>query len=177
MRRADAFPSRYLGQTDLERPTAATIADVRFEEVGGDHGLEDKAVMFFAEEDMKPMILNMTNWTTLEDAYGEDTEDWANKPIELYVDPGVMFGKKKVGGVRVRVRSGRRTAPAGKEKWGWAEAQKHAAAAGISVDALKAGLQELGHDAYNAKRDTPIVKQMIAEIDSLEPSDDEDIPF
>lgn len=180
MRRGDAFPSRYLGQTDLERPTTATIADVRKEEVQGEHGTEDKAVMFFMEEDIKPMILNHTNWTACEDAYGEDTEDWTGKPIELYVDPGVMFGKKKVGGVRVRIRSGGHKAKVAvtSERWTWVRAQEEAEAAGIDLETLKANLKELGHESWKPSRDTAAVKEMIADMERLTtPDGDDDIPF
>jgi len=34
--------------------------------------------------------------------YGKYVEDWIGKPIALYVDPTVTFGREKTGGLRVR---------------------------------------------------------------------------
>jgi hypothetical protein len=34
--------------------------------------------------------------------YGPDTDKWIGKPLSLYVDPNVEFGKKRTGGVRCR---------------------------------------------------------------------------
>jgi len=36
------------------------------------------------------------------DMYGPYLENWVGKKITLYVDPDVMFGKKRTGGIRVR---------------------------------------------------------------------------
>lgn len=105
MKRTDAFKSNYLGQGDLEQPTIAVIQDVGIESLNGDGGKEDKPVAHFTNG-IKPMILNLINWQTIEDAYGEDSDLWVGKRVELYVDKNVMFGAKKVGGVRVRIPNG-----------------------------------------------------------------------
>lgn len=102
MKRSDAFPSRYISKDDVQNPVVAIIDTVRFDTIKGDSGDEDKPVVYF-RGDVKPMILNNTNWMTIEDAYGQESDDWAGKPIEMYCDPGVMFGGKRVGGVRVRI--------------------------------------------------------------------------
>ena len=106
MKRSEAFPSRYLGKDDLPQPPgsmAATIQDVRMESIESDGRNVDKAVMYFASKEMKPLITNTTNFMACEEAYGDDSDNWAGKPIELYVDPGVMYAGKRVGGVRVRI--------------------------------------------------------------------------
>lgn len=102
MRHSDAFPSKYMAQADVETPLIGTIKDVYPESLKGENGDEQKTVMSF-REDLKPMILNNTNWTTCEDAYGPESDEWVGKKIEIYNDPNVMFGKKRVGGVRVRI--------------------------------------------------------------------------
>ena len=171
MKKGDAFPSTYLGKDDLHEPMTATIADVRLEEISGDRGsTEDKPVMSF-DNGMKSLIVNTTNWNTLEAAYGEDTDDWRGQPVELYVDPGVVYAGKRVGGVRVRVPSnGRKAAPAaGGEAWTLKEAIAKAAAAGIEQVELVARLKDAGRSGWNPQRDTPFVKGLI--------SDNEEIPF
>jgi len=103
MKRNQVFPSNYLGKDDVTAPFVATVADVRLESLKTDHGTEDKPVLIFADDQVKPMILNQTNWLILEDAYGLDSDDWRGKPVEIFVDPGVMFAGRRVGGVRVRI--------------------------------------------------------------------------
>lgn len=39
---------------------------------------------------------------TIASMYGNDIEGWKDKAITLYVDPNVMMGRDKVGGIRVR---------------------------------------------------------------------------
>jgi len=63
---------------------------------------ELKWVIAFAEF-RKPMVLNATNIQILAKACGsEDTDDWINKRVMLFVDENVTFGGKLVGGLRVR---------------------------------------------------------------------------
>lgn len=105
MKRSDAFPSRYISKDDVQNPIIAVIDTVRFDTIKGDAGDEDKPVVYF-RDNVKPMILNNTNWMTIEDAYGQESDDWTGKQVEMYCDPGVMFGGKRVGGVRVRIPKG-----------------------------------------------------------------------
>lgn len=106
MRRSDAFPSQYIGKDDLAQPTTLTVANLTQETIESDNEQRLKAVMHFQEQGAKPWIVNVGNWMILEDAYGEESDDWTGKRIELYVDPSVMFGGKRVGGVRVRIPNG-----------------------------------------------------------------------
>lgn len=112
MRRSDAFPSKYMGKDDIGTGMTLTIGQVLQEGVESDGEMKQKAVMYFHEPDAKPWIINAGNWMTIEDAYGEESDDWHDKPIELFVDPSVMFGGKRVGGVRVRIPSGAGSKPA-----------------------------------------------------------------
>lgn len=114
LKRSDVFKSNYVAQADLPapinkstdgEPVQVVIAHADIEVINGDNGKEDKAVISFKGDRLKPMILNSGNWTTIEDAYGDDSDSWIGKPILLYVDPRVMFGKERVGGVRVRIPS------------------------------------------------------------------------
>lgn len=114
MKRSEAFPSKYLSKDDVVMPIVATIRAVHPEMLKGDDGDERKVVMEF-EGDVKPLIINNTNWMTLEDAYGEDSDAWLGKMVELYKEPAVMFAGKRVGGVRVRIPAGNGNGHAPKE--------------------------------------------------------------
>ena len=180
MKRNEAFPSQYLGQKDIERPITAIIEAVRFEEVQGDHGAEDKPVLFFKNDEPKKMILNNTNWGAIEDAYGDESDNWNGKSIELYVDPGIMFGNQRKGGLRVRVPAhGGKPAKASADTWTWDEAQNQAESVGISKSGLVAKLKAAGKVGWNAARDTGFVRDLVeAALAQDAPADDpDDIPF
>lgn len=104
MKRSDAFPSKYLSKEDVPEPISVTVKSVALETLNGGNGddeKETKPVMTFAEQ-VKPMILNNANWSTIEAMYGDDSDGWIGKRVTVYVDPSVMFGKKRVGGLRVQ---------------------------------------------------------------------------
>ena len=109
MRRSDAFPSRYLSKGDVETPVVAVIAEVTLEHMSGTADEESKPVLSFTD-DVKPLICNQTNWGVIEEAYGSETADWQGREIEVYHDPNIQFGNKRVGGLRVRIPGGNRTA-------------------------------------------------------------------
>jgi hypothetical protein len=104
MRKGDfeAFQSSYVSKTDVQDgPLQLVIKSVEEGEVQGDGQKEKKPILFARNHD-KGLILNNTNWDTLEAAYGEDSDDWTGKKIEVYFDPTISFGGKKTGGLRVR---------------------------------------------------------------------------
>ena len=108
MRRNEALPGQYLAQEDFAEPCLAKVALVVMNEVEGDHGKKDKPVLFISDPSydvdvLRGIILNGTNWDMLVDMTGEqDSDQWKGLPIVIFVDPNVMFGKKKVGGIRIR---------------------------------------------------------------------------
>jgi len=51
---------------------------------------------------LKPLVLNNTNWSLCERAFGPDSRNWVGKRIKLYHDPNVSFSGKLVGGVRIK---------------------------------------------------------------------------
>jgi hypothetical protein len=53
--------------------------------------------------DGKKLTLNKTNIQVLVDAYGANTDAWKARPVILAFDPSVMFGSKRVGGIRLRL--------------------------------------------------------------------------
>ena len=69
----------------------------------GQGGGEQKPVIYWTDPDMKPMVLNRANATTLTQAYGDDSDDWTHQPVTLYADESVTFMNKRVGGIRMRI--------------------------------------------------------------------------
>ena len=103
---SEMFPGKWLKKEDVPHPTTATISRVSREEVNADNGgREMKVVMAFAEPHLKPMILNIGNATAVTELYGDDSANWVGKRVEVYTDPNVMFGGKRVGGLRLRAPS------------------------------------------------------------------------
>ena len=98
------FPSKYIAASDLAGQTVpVVIAHCTLEEL--DDG--DKPVLFFQCR-TKGLVLNKTNATVLAGAFGDETDHWAGKAVELYSEL-VNFKGKMVQGVRLRITN---TAPA-----------------------------------------------------------------
>lgn len=94
--------SRYLSKEDVDPPILAQIAYLSHEDVEGDRGVEQKAVLYF-NGDMKPLILNIANRELLKAVTGAQTAGQVkNKQIVLYNDQSIMYGKKLTGGIRIR---------------------------------------------------------------------------
>jgi len=180
MKRSEAFPSSFLGKDDVLRPFHAVIKDVTLEQIKGEHGEEQKAVMHFTGN-TKPMILNNTNWLIIEASYGDETESWKGRPVEIYVDPNVMFGTKRVGGVRLRIPLTSGIAPnTPVPVWTLDQAVQACVAAGITREELIQEVKDRGHAGWNAARDTPAIQAMIAKKQSADESFAEagaEIPF
>jgi len=93
-----AFPSKFLKADDLRgRAVKLTIDSVQMEKL--DDG--EKPVLFFLGKE-KGLVLNRTNSDVLADAFGHETDDWANREIEVYPDKTHYQGKL-VACLRVRV--------------------------------------------------------------------------
>jgi hypothetical protein len=96
-----AFPSKYIKAGDLAgKEHTLTIANVRIEDVGTSDSPEDKLVLYFAGR-TKGCVLNKTNATAIAHRYGEETDEWVNKPVIVYPDR-TMFGGQMVDCIRMR---------------------------------------------------------------------------
>jgi hypothetical protein len=102
----DLKTSRFITKNDL--PAAPHGVEVVIQSVSmenaapSDQKPEMKPIVYFAEFN-KPFVLNITNATTIASLLGsEETDDWKDGKIELYYDPNIMMGPKKVGGIRIR---------------------------------------------------------------------------
>lgn len=116
MKLNDLYPSNFLKKEDVTTPVVATIKLVIQEEINSDGGKETKPILHFAAL-LKPLVLNRGNGETIAAIYGDDTDLWVGKPIEIYADPSVMFAGKRVGGVRVRAPQRMNGAPLNGDVW------------------------------------------------------------
>jgi hypothetical protein len=97
-----AFPSKYIKAADLnDKEHLLTISGVKIEDVGGQGSEEDKPVIYFVGKS-KGCVLNRTNAMAIASKYGDDTEEWVDKPVNVYPDT-TMFQGKMVDCIRMRV--------------------------------------------------------------------------
>ena len=107
MKRKDIFPSKFLAASDLEiegKPDewhewSVTITKQGKEPVGREKEL--RLVLHFDGIE-KGMVVNVTNFNTIEKLHGEDTNDWVSKRIRLFINPDVTFGSDSGPAIRVR---------------------------------------------------------------------------
>lgn len=108
------LPSKYLKQSDVPEEKVVTIRDLKKTNVAReDEDPEYKYVIFFREFD-KGMVLNATNIKRLGKALGDDTDNWTDGQVILYVDPDIEFGGNVTGGLRFRAMQ-RKAAPAARK--------------------------------------------------------------
>ncbi len=91
------FPSKYLKASDIDGDTVATITE--FGEAVLQTSSKPQPIICFGDE-LKPMILNVTNFTTIENLYG-DTDGWVSKQVILYVTD-VNWKGEMVPALRIR---------------------------------------------------------------------------
>lgn len=97
----DLFPSQYLKQSDVPRPLVGTIQSIKHEEIQ-DKGAKKMKPILYITGAPKPLVLNRVNAQSIASIYGDDSNNWIGKPIEIYTDPTVMMGRDRVGGLRLR---------------------------------------------------------------------------
>jgi hypothetical protein len=106
MKMSEEFPSKYLKAADLQgREVRVIMQHVEREKVGDDF----KPALYFKGKD-KAMILNKTNAGTISDAYGDDSEDWADQPLILF-SVMVDFNGKVGPAIRCRVPTAKDNKP------------------------------------------------------------------
>ena len=95
--------AKYLKREDIPSPVNTSILWVKEEEVTAPgKGTETRLVLYF-DGQKKGLVLNTENADALAEIAGtEDYEKWSDIPIQLYVDPDVKYGGKKIGGIRIR---------------------------------------------------------------------------
>jgi hypothetical protein len=110
MRKDQVFPSKYLKVADLAgKARVLEIAEAVFETLKNASGeQQQKTVSYFVNE-KKCLPLNLTNWDSVADIAGEDTDDWSGARIEVYPSTTQMGGKT-VGCIRIRKPRAAKTA-------------------------------------------------------------------
>jgi len=94
--------SKYIAKEDCDPPLLVQIAYMTSDDVEVDGNVSTCGVLHF-NGDVKPFILNNTNKELLKAITGAQTVgQLRNQQVVLYIDPTIMFGRKMVGGVRVR---------------------------------------------------------------------------
>ena len=89
----------YLAKEDLNGPVTVTIDRVLAEALEGSS--RRKLVLKFAELE-KPLILNSTNTNYLTRLFRtSECGRWVGKRVTIYVDSGVQYAGKQIGGIRV----------------------------------------------------------------------------
>ena len=112
MKKDEALPGAFLTKEHFPNPTLVTIDSVVMESVKSDHGPDkDKPVMYVKNpsngelDTSRGIILNVGNWDVCERITQQpDADDWVGAQIVVYVDPEVMYGRDKVGGLRIRAK-------------------------------------------------------------------------
>ena len=99
MTRSQVYPSRWLNAVDLSPDgEQVTIRKVTMKEIGGKR--ERKPICAFEEID-KELVINLTNWTCIEELTGEaDSDKWPGHVVKL-VRVRVPYGGKNVEAIRV----------------------------------------------------------------------------
>ena len=98
--------SKNLRKEDVPQPFIAIISEVRVQtfEKTARSPREDKDMLHFADPNVKPLGLNVTNKRVLVTAYGDESDNWRGQPVEIYVDPNVTNSRGEiVGGIRLRI--------------------------------------------------------------------------
>ena len=97
----EMYPSRFFRAADVpKRGITLVIETVTQEEVTSDgEGKQKKWALKFKDDDQL-LVLNKTNASILAEAFGPDTDSWADKAITLRTEK-VSFGGRMTDGIRV----------------------------------------------------------------------------
>ena len=95
--------AKYLKKEDIPSPVNTSILSIKEEEVTTPgKGTETRLVLYF-DGLKKGLVLNQANADALEEITGtDDTDEWADTPVQLWVNPDVTYGGKRIGGIRIR---------------------------------------------------------------------------
>lgn len=99
MRISKQFPSNWLKAEDIGkgRKVRCVVERVEEEKIGEDH----KPVIYFRSKE-KGLVLNKTNALKIADVYGDETDEWEDKEVLLYVEV-VAFQGRPVPAIRVEI--------------------------------------------------------------------------
>jgi len=109
------YGRKHLSVDDVgTRKIKTKILKVRKEELRGkDDKMRVQFVLYFESLD-KALVLNGVNKDELVAKCGKTPANWIGVAVGIYVDPDVMFGPNRTGGVRLRVLGPAASKPAPK---------------------------------------------------------------
>ncbi len=93
--------SKYIKQGDIDGEMTVTIRKFGQVNVAQDGQPEEKKWAVRFDEFSKPMVLNASNIEMMK-LIASSPEEAVGKKCVLYVDPTIMFGGKRVGGLRIK---------------------------------------------------------------------------
>lgn len=100
----DIKNSRFVTKDDVEPAIKVTIIGCDEEDVSQDNDPPELKWVLKFKENVKPLVLNVTNFERIAFITGkDDSDDWVGTEITLWNDMTVRFGDKK-GGIRVWVQ-------------------------------------------------------------------------
>ena len=101
MKREDLYPSRFIKAADLQgQEWPVTITRLTMEEIENERGREEKPVLSF-QGVSKALVVNVTNFDSIAEMHGEETDNWPGKEIVLFPTT-TRFGGKTVDCVRIK---------------------------------------------------------------------------
>lgn len=102
----DAIPANYLSQDHFLPGEEKTLTiKSAGQEVVEDPARQSKkrTLVVHWMEDVLPMVFNVTNSRTVEKLLGTKVlSDWPGHKVTVYFDETIKFGRKAVGGLRIR---------------------------------------------------------------------------
>lgn len=94
MRMSQAFPSKYLKSDEVgNQRFTLTIRDVQMEDIGDN---DNKPVVYF-QEMQKGMVMNKTNAEMIIHLYGDETNAWIGRQVELFTAMTSFQGRSMLG--------------------------------------------------------------------------------
>ena len=108
MQKNVALPSKYLNGSDVGAQLfKLVIKSISMETMENDGA--SKPVMYFTEA-VKGMVINSTNWDNMSMVFGDESDNWIGKQIEMYTEATRTPNGQPTRGVRIRPVAGPDTA-------------------------------------------------------------------
>ena len=108
MQKNVALPSKYLNGSDVGGQLFKLVIKTVVMETMENDGAS-KPVMYFTEA-TKGMVINSTNWDNMSLVFGDESDNWIGKHIEMYTEATRTPNGQPTRGVRIRPVAGPDTA-------------------------------------------------------------------
>lgn len=129
----------YLGAYSLEpgQELNLTIKNVVRQQVTGADGKKEECTVAYFTENVKPMILNVTNCKTIQKLYDNPyIEDWSGKKVTIYATKVKAFGES-VEALRIRNKIPEKQNLTPQLQPTWDDARKAFLAGNVTVDQIR----------------------------------------